>query len=249
MIYLTGDTHSFFQERFNFNNWKKAKELTRDDFVIILGDFGGIWSTNPRDKSELYNLKWLNDRPFTTLFIDGNHENFTRLKQRSFIQKWGGKVSKIRDNIYWLRRGQVFTIEGKKFFTFGGAQSHDKIYRIEGLSWWSDELPTTLEVNTGLDNLEKHDFKVDYILSHSAPVEVVEKIIQLVGGGYHTSNNIQKYFSEINNRTSFKKWYFGHFHINKEITEKHTCLYENIIRLNEDDTDEIEVHSVRNYVS
>ena len=31
----------------------------------------------------------------------------------------------LRDKIIYLERGQVFKIEGKKFFTFGGASSHD----------------------------------------------------------------------------------------------------------------------------
>ena len=42
------------------------------------------------------------------------------------ITEWnGGKVHKIADNIIHLMRGQVFDIDGIRFFTMGGASSHD----------------------------------------------------------------------------------------------------------------------------
>ena len=36
-------------------------------------------------------------------------------------------------------------------------------------------------------------------------------------------------FDEVNNRTSFKKWFFGHWHDDLEIDEKYIMLYD-IIR-------------------
>ena len=78
MLYITGDTHGMF-ERFSSRSFPEGKHLTKDDYVIILGDFGGIWDVNKSSKAELYDLQWLEDKPFTILFIDGNHENFERL--------------------------------------------------------------------------------------------------------------------------------------------------------------------------
>ena len=72
------------------------------------------------------------------------------------IEIWnGGKVHKIRKNIYHLMRGQVFILEGKKFFTFGGATSVDKANRTEFISWWKEEMPTGAEFELGFVNLEK----------------------------------------------------------------------------------------------
>lgn len=48
-------------------------------------------------------------------------------------------------------RGEIYLIEGKKIFTFGGAFSHDKMYRREGISWWEDELPTKEECEYATD--------------------------------------------------------------------------------------------------
>ena len=38
MIYITGDTHAEFK-RFS----KKVFDATENDYVIICGDFGGVW--------------------------------------------------------------------------------------------------------------------------------------------------------------------------------------------------------------
>ena len=54
MIYITGDCHQNF-ERFNMSIFPEQKEMTKDDFVIICGDFGGVsseesaWSKKAND--------------------------------------------------------------------------------------------------------------------------------------------------------------------------------------------------------
>lgn len=70
MIYVTGDCHGGFQ-RFGMKYFPQQKELDRDDYMIICGDFGGIWEDTPQER---YWLDWLEGKPFTTLFVDGNHE-------------------------------------------------------------------------------------------------------------------------------------------------------------------------------
>lgn len=40
MIYITGDCHRNF-ERFNTRNFPEQKEMSKEDYVIICGDFGG----------------------------------------------------------------------------------------------------------------------------------------------------------------------------------------------------------------
>ena len=39
MIYITGDCHADFT-RFNTENFPEQAEMTKDDYVIICGDFG-----------------------------------------------------------------------------------------------------------------------------------------------------------------------------------------------------------------
>ena len=93
MIYITGDCHSNF-ERFNTRNFPEQKEMTKDDYVIICGDFGGVWNKDGESKMETSALDWLDGKAFTTLFVDGNHENFDRLYAYP-VEMWhGGKAHK-----------------------------------------------------------------------------------------------------------------------------------------------------------
>ena len=245
MIYITGDCHSNF-ERFTEENFSIQNEMTKDDYVIICGDFGGVWTFEEESSREKEVLDWLNEKNFTTLFVDGNHENFTRLYNYP-VEEWhGGKVHKIRDSVLHLMRGEIFEINDKKIFTFGGAKSHDiqegilnldeeeKIYnfrkrganfRIRDYSWWDLELPTKEEMKNGIENLKKVNFKVDYIISHCCPTNVQA----LLSDGTYQKDYLTEYFQKISEKCEFKKWFFGHYHDNKLINSKFHLLYEDIV--------------------
>lgn len=124
MIYITGATHADFN-RFSIKNFSIQEKMRKDDYVIICGDFGGIWNYITENMYEQQWLNWLDSKSFTTLFVDGNHENFERLYRYSANEWHGGKVHKIRNSVIHLMRGEIYDIGNKKFFTFGGARSHD----------------------------------------------------------------------------------------------------------------------------
>ena len=125
MIYITGDTHADFKHRFNMDNFPEQREMTKDDYVIICGDFGGVWNVGQESKNEKHWLDWFEERSYTLLFVDGNHENFDRLNSYPVKEWHGGKIHELRPHVLHLMRGQVFEIDEKKIFTFGGASSHD----------------------------------------------------------------------------------------------------------------------------
>ena len=94
MIYITGDCHQNFM-RFDVDIFPEQKEMTKEDCVIICGDFGGVWEKDGESRKEKMLMDELEGRPFTTLFVDGNHENFDRLYAYP-VEEWhGGKVHKI----------------------------------------------------------------------------------------------------------------------------------------------------------
>lgn len=114
MIYVTGDTHANIDiEKLNTTKFPQQKNLTKDDYLIICGDFGLCWDGSRR---EMWWQDWLTAKNFTTLWIDGNHENFDMLYEFPLEDKFGGKVRQIAPDIYHLDRGQVLTIDGKKIF-------------------------------------------------------------------------------------------------------------------------------------
>lgn len=124
-------------------------------------------------------------------------------------------------------RGQVFEIEGLKFFTFGGGNSIDKSGRVEGISWWADEMLSDYEYEEGLDNLEKVDWKIDYILTHTCPEFVAH---QLVTNVYEGEETLQKYFDKIAESAEYDAWFFGHWHMD-ETVDNFQCLYNEIVEL------------------
>lgn len=230
MIYITGDMHGSMEigKRLNTKNFPEQKALTKEDYVIISGDFGVIWNL---DKEDRFWLKWLNEvKPFTTLFIDGNHENFDLLDGYP-VEMWnGGKVHKINDSVIHLMRGQVFDIEGKRFFTFGGADSHDKERRKEGISWWKREMPSVEEYEEGLNNLDACNWEVDYILTHTCSRGSLEHIMKLYD--HHIEcDETHNYFQHLEEKLKYQQWFFGHFHHDAELPKHQRLLYENIVKL------------------
>lgn len=232
-IYITGDIHGDIDiSKLNKKQFPQQSQLTKKDYVIICGDFGLVWNNSNQDK---YWQKWLNNKSFTTLFADGNHENFELLNNYP-IQMWnGGKVHKISNSIFHLMRGQVFNIDNHKFFTMGGASSTDKEFRKEHISWWKDELPNKLEYKEGLDNLQKNNFKIDYIITHccsSSLLKTVSYYCRFNKYGCKT-DNLNNYLDILENKCQFKHWYFGHYHMDiSNIIDKHTLLYNNLIKIN-----------------
>lgn len=251
MVFITGDTHGDWIKRLKVDSFPEQKEMTKGDYVIICGDFG-LWDNSNREK---YNLDWLEDKPFTTLFVSGNHENYDILDSLP-VEEWnGGSVNFIRKSVIHLMRGQIFHIESKSFFTFGGASSHDiadgilepddpdfklkkkrlekkpfVLYRINHVSWWERELPSESEMKIGLENLQKQNNEVDYIITHSPYTSLLR---QMDGGsGLYKSDYLTDYLQKIKQTVDYKHWFFGHVHINQTFQwEKSSCLYEQIIRI------------------
>lgn len=226
MIYLTGDTHIPLDvEKLNTRSFSEQKKMTRDDYVIVLGDFGLLWH---EDKEYYWWKRWFEEKNFTTLWIDGNHENGNWIDSLPVSEWHGGKVHVISSNIIHLMRGQVFTIEDNTFFTFGGALSIDKEMRRENVTWWAREEASYAEQEEGLKNLEKYNNKVDYILTHTCPDELIN--IMFPEAKYKADSVTGKYLDYISKIVSYRKWYFGHWHVRREMG-KFLVLYNTIEKL------------------
>lgn len=227
-IFITGDIHGENSiKKLGFRRFTEGKNLRCKDYVIILGDFGLVWSNN---RSDRYWLNWLEEKPWTTLFIDGNHENHNLLSEYPIENCFGGQVHLIRTNVIHLMRGEIYKIGDSTFFTMGGAQSQDIEHRKENVNWWRNELPDENELSRGENNLARYNNKVDYILTHCAPGKIQSRINKLYG-----ENRLTQYFDKISEKVDFKKWFFGHYHISEFIDGKYAALYNSIYELKEQD--------------
>lgn len=220
------------------------------DFIIILGDFGLIWS-NKGDryyKTEQFHLKNLANKRYTTLFIDGNHDNHDKLNSLPLIGKFGGKVGLAYNDkngeIHHLRRGEVYTINGQTFLCLGGAETYNSKEYKEGKNWWKNEALKFKDIKNCLKNLKKYNYKIDYILTHNAPSLVGKELIKKYAKSkdlelLFTSKSEDKharFFQRLIDKYNieFKFWYFGHYHIDDKITlnDKTYCgLYNQVLKI------------------
>lgn len=229
-IYVTGDTHGGIDKiKLETKRFPESKNLTRDDYVIILGDFG-IWN----NKKAQYFIDWLDkEKKFTTLFIEGNHEDYNLLKSYPTINKFGSEVRQIRKNIFHLKRGEIYDIDNYKIFTFGGASSIDKISacRQEGIDWFPEEQSSYIEELNALDKLNKNSNKVDVILTHTCSSSTLEELSKLYGFYLEKFDNQNIFFEELKNIIDYKLWCFGHMHKDLIINEKEVAIYNKVYKI------------------
>lgn len=217
MIYFTGDTHGELS-RFKTSS---AKKIKKDDYLIICGDFGFIWNGS---KEEENNIKWLSKRKYKILFTEGAHENFQMLNQYPVEEFCGGKVRKISENIYQLIRGEIYEIEGKKIFAFGGGDDED----LDVMDFRECEefqrLPSDEECEHARKNMQSIENKVDYIVTY----DVGFKMRGFLEMESNCFNNLHAFLNEISTTCKFNKWFFGCFHLDRRIPPYYYAVYENI---------------------
>lgn len=256
-IYITGDLHGDFSRILNNNELDNM--LSKSDYLIVLGDVGLIFDARPTIRERMI-IEKISRKNYSFVFISGNHDNEERLDQKP-VDEWNGGnahiIKKRKDGspaIIHLMRGQSYNIEGKSFFSFGGAACHEKnlivldrksssysvdkrkldkngsFYRIEGVDYWSRCLASEEELSEGIRQICKVG-SVDYVLTHCAPTQIQTMIYN----GDDTWTDVQtEYLQTILDTPnfSFKRWFFGHYHQNQEYEEgAFQCVYDDVIKL------------------
>lgn len=223
-MYIIGDLHAY-QEK-----WIEQIHpvLKKDDIVIAAGDFG-IGFLNGRLFSEETFLDWIAEQQYTLLIVDGNHEHFNKLEAYPFCDYCGGKAQRIRKNIYHLCRGEVYFIDNKKVFVLGGGFSLDKARRTPGESWFPQEMPSETEYRNAMNNLNKHNNQVDFIVTHTCPYDTVQYLATI--GNYGVQKKIDDelrltlFLENLRENVKYTRWYFGHFHVDRELWRNQTAVF------------------------
>jgi len=225
-IYLFGDTHGEHESsKLKAPCFPQQPFLTELDTVIVCGDFMFPFYSSDADPASddaqdaevrrrraSYRLwmDWFSAQQCTFAFLDGNHDNHPYWASLP-TELWNeGLVSRSPDaaNLLHLKRGEVYRIEGKRFWCFGGAESTDKALRTEGLNWWPQETADPAQMQHGRESLARHGYEVDYILTHTMP----QCLLPVFGFGLGCLDPTAAYFDEIYRGTQFKMWFCGHFH-------------------------------------
>lgn len=238
MIFVTGDLHGLLEwpdrpamglQRLTAQCCPAIDALTEEDFLLVAGDFGYMTNRLPVKRQQF--LDWFAAQRFTTLFVDGNHENFDALYALPLTERWGGKVRRIHDKLYHLPRGEVYALpcggQTVTLLAFGGAHSVDKAYQKAQGTWWPQEMPTAAEYDNARRNLARMGNKVDLILTHTAPYEITRMFYRdvyyrhllravLAGDPIPESDQgevpLNRFFHELNQTVQFHHWYIGHIH-------------------------------------
>ena len=246
MVFVTGDLHGNF-ERFKPKYFPEQARMTKQDIMICAGDFGGVWFGDSRDDET---LDWLERLPFTLAFVCGNHENYDALERYPVAEWHGGKVHRVRPHVLHLMRGQIFELEGSRFFTMGGAKSHDiedgilepdapdferrlmtlqrkprARYRINHISWWAQELPSDEEYAEARRNLDAVGWQVDYIITHEPPASLKD----CLGVDVQQRLEIHTFFEDIIKQCQYRKWFFGKCHMDRFIPMKFYAMFEDVL--------------------
>ena len=205
MVYVTGDTHCDFA-RFRNPMLKKADADDWDD-----------------SKQEQKFRKKLSELKYTVAFVDGCHENYDMLEKYPTTEWHGGTARVITPNLVHLLRGEIYTICGRRFFTFGGGHSQDFEYRTAE-NWWEREQPTYEEIIRAAENLKAVDNTVDYIITHEPPASLkdclrVDTMQRL---------EVHAFFEDLMQICSFRAWYFGKCHMNRYVPLKYYAVFDEI---------------------
>lgn len=182
-VMIVGDVHNDFRKLSNLINTQKP------DLVIQCGDLG-YFPKFSHDSRVQGQMELTNN--VDIYFCDGNHEDFESLE---------GKFE-IYEQVYYMKRGNVLTVNGKNILFIGGAESIDKDYRIEGYDWFYNESITQEDIY----NLP--DVNIDIVISHCAPTEFNIPFIKNDISPSRTA------LSVVLEKYNPCMWYFGHYHYN-----------------------------------
>ncbi len=218
VVLVTGDTHGHFERIIRFCEYYKT---TKNDLMIILGDACINYFGGKQDDDLKYHLSKL---PITFFCIHGNHERRPDTIEAYSIKEWhGGKVF-VEDqypNIIFSKDGEIYDIAGYKTIVIGGAYSIDKHYRLSvGQHWFEDEQPSE-EIKRYVESqLEKNNWSVDAVLSHTLPRKYIPVDCFIRDIDQKTvDKTTELWLGTIEERLSYKKWYGGHFHCDRDIDD------------------------------
>lgn len=230
-LFVTGDTHGGLDmSKLNSRHFK-CNDLTKEDILVIMGDAGFIWADSSQER---FWQKFLNDKPWTTFCVLGNHENYDRVEQLPTTTFGGEECYQVSDSIYYAMTGKIYHLCGQDCLVMNGADSHDifidgKRYRHPHTSWWEQEQITEKDVEIAKTNLSVYRGTVDYVFSHTGGTKICNFL-----GFKSTVSDLM--LDKVLNETIYKQHYCGHYHVDK-VTPDGIILYDDV-RMIADDSKE-----------
>jgi Icc-related predicted phosphoesterase len=166
-IAFIGDLHG------EFNTLKKQVNRVKADHYIQVGDFG-VWP-----QIDYYGK--IVDPGKPVYWIRGNHEWEPDIVNLT-------EVTELRPNMFFVPDGSILELDGIKLGFLGGAESIDKAWRREGVSWFASESLKLASVHKLYDNMAKMG-RIDILVTHTPPSWVCKAMLPS-GSEMHPSSKL-----------------------------------------------------------
>ena len=230
MWYITGDKHGDFSE---VEYFCRKNNTTDEDVLVVLGDAGVNYYGNKKD-AEL--KKYLSSLPITFFFVRGNHENRpenVKTYETKSLPHGIVECEKAYPKLIFAKDGEVYTTPIGKIAVIGGAYSVDKFYRLKkNWMWFKDEQLSLEERQKVEENLAKHDWKFDYVFTHTCPSRFIP--IEWFLSGVDQSQvdtSTEEWLDSLYDKMEIsKKWLCGHYH-GQKVFDNVEFLYQSIQKL------------------
>lgn len=229
MMFITGDTHGSYSRIVRF--CEENGYLSENDVMIVLGDTGLNYYGDERDVKKKNKVS--DKVPLTLFFIHGNHDLRPESIKTYHQKNWKGGIvfyEEAYPNLLFAKDGEIFEFEERKTLVIGGAYSIDKHYRLQkGYLWFADEQPSAETKAFTEEQLQKADWKIDTVLSHTCPLkyEPREAFFESVNQN-EVDKSTEEWLDCLENQLTYRRWFCGHFHIDKKV-DKIQFLFKDII--------------------
>ena len=254
------DTHGKVIERFSYRQNPALRQLTNDDIIFVLGDFGEPFGLSTYKEAE-YVFNFLDEKPWTTIIIGGNHDDYDYWQSCPQVEIFGGKTRQAQFygrffSVFFIDEITILDIEQQHILCIPCAESHDadnlldpkdsmfkrkrqllkrhnQFYRVIGKTWWPQE---KMDIQKNAEFIEHHiNEHFDFILTHDAPALINTWFKRSDESGRRKSTAGQLFLEELRHTLNFDVWFHGHFHFdytwNKLYDDRIHCLYYDIIKL------------------
>ena len=110
-----------------------------------------------------------------------------------------------------------------------GRSEYDRTHRIQGKTWFTEEIPNEQERATALETLDAADWACDFVITHCAPSSSAQGISEHTDRlEIHPMDEYTDWLQTIQDRLTYRHWFCGHYHIDAQIQDKTTALYNRI---------------------
>ena len=110
--------------------------------------------------------------------------------------------------------------------TYWRMRRNGSMFRVKGIDWWPEEMPSDAEYTEAIHNLESVNWDIDYVVSHCAPTSLLNRI-----SASYESDQLTDFLQLIKRMSPTTKWFCGHYHRDMQVTDHFEVLYNKIVKI------------------